>query len=77
MDLEDVAVVPVPDGEAQGFRTEPVPRRIRATLDHAVVVDTDRARYLFESGHLAVYLLPRDDVRHEYLRPSATTTTAA
>ena len=74
MDLEDVAVVPVSDGDAQGFRTEPVPRRIRATLDHAVVVDTDRARYLFESGHLAVYLLPRDDVRHEYLRPSATTT---
>ena len=74
MDLENHAVVPVPDGAVHTFRSEPVPRRVRATVGWATVVDTDDAVYMFETGYLPVYYVPRSDVREDLLRPSDTTT---
>ncbi|MEV4352517.1 DUF427 domain-containing protein [Actinoplanes sp. NPDC049596] len=40
----------------------PVPRRIRATLDGRVVIDTTRAVYLWEWPHYPQYYIPLDDI---------------
>jgi uncharacterized protein (DUF427 family) len=49
------AIVPV-------NHVEPVPRRIRATLDGAVVIDTTGARYVWEWPAYPQYYLPFADV---------------
>jgi uncharacterized protein (DUF427 family) len=41
---------------------EPVPRRIRATLDDMLVLDTTSARYVWEKPHYPQYYVPLDDV---------------
>ena len=46
---------------------EPVPRRIRAMLAGAVVLDTTRARYVWEWPHYPQYYVPLDDVNTDYL----------
>jgi uncharacterized protein (DUF427 family) len=48
---------------------EPVPRRIRAYLASAVVLDTTRARYVWEHPHYPQYYVPRDDVAADLLVP--------
>src|SRR4051794_40417557 len=53
---------------------EPVPQRIRAILAKEVVVDSQRAHLLHESGPLPVYSFPRADVRAALLEPSEKTT---
>ena len=42
--------------------TEPVPRRIRATLAGATVIDTTRAIYLWEWPHYPQYYIPLADI---------------
>jgi uncharacterized protein (DUF427 family) len=68
--IEDRAIIPVAPGAAHTVRVEPLPRRLRAVFAGTVVADTTGALYLFESGHLPVYYLPRDDVRFDLLEPS-------
>ena len=46
---------------------EPVPRRIRATLDGTVVVDTTRALYVWEWPHYPQYYVPFADIDPAYL----------
>jgi uncharacterized protein (DUF427 family) len=46
---------------------EPVPRRIRAFLADELVVDTTRARYVWEWAGYPQYYLPLDDVRTDLL----------
>ncbi len=46
---------------------EPVPRRIRAFLGGAVVLDTIRARYVWESPNYPQYYIPIADVNSEVL----------
>ncbi|MGY1672668.1 DUF427 domain-containing protein [Geodermatophilus sp. SYSU D00710] len=47
---------------AETGRVEPVPRRIRATLAGRTVLDTTRARYLWEIPAYPQYLVPVADV---------------
>lgn len=54
---------------------EPVPYRVRALVDGVVVLDSDAAAMLHETGHLPVFYVPAQDVRAELLAPSATRTT--
>jgi uncharacterized protein (DUF427 family) len=42
---------------------EPVPRRIRATLAGETVLDTTRARYVWESPYYPQYYVPTADIR--------------
>ncbi len=46
---------------------EPVPRRIRAFLSGRKVLDTTRARYVWESQAYPQYYVPVDDVRTDLL----------
>jgi uncharacterized protein (DUF427 family) len=46
---------------------EPVPRRIRATLDGQVVLDTTRARYVWERPNYPQYYIPVADVNTDLL----------
>jgi uncharacterized protein (DUF427 family) len=48
-------------------RLEPNHRRVRALVDGVAVVDTIHSIYLFETGHLPVYYLPKADVRFDLL----------
>jgi uncharacterized protein (DUF427 family) len=48
---------------------QPVPRRIRAYLEGHVIVDTTRARYVWEWPHYPQYYIPADDVAAECLVP--------
>ncbi|WP_406002717.1 DUF427 domain-containing protein [Streptomyces sp. NBC_00829] len=41
----------------------PVPRRIRAVLAGETVLDTTRARYVWEWSHYPQYYIPLDDIR--------------
>ncbi|MFI5100126.1 MAG: DUF427 domain-containing protein [Actinomycetes bacterium] len=52
---------------------EPVPRRIRAVLAGETVVDTTRARYVWERPSYPQYYIPVGDVRPELLVPEAGT----
>ncbi len=49
---------------------EDSPRRVRGMLGGEVVVDSRRVKLLHETGHLARWYFPRDDVRQELLEPS-------
>ncbi len=48
---------------------EPVPRRIRAYLRGEKVLDTTRARYVWEWPHYPQYYIPVADVRRDVLVP--------
>lgn len=52
---------------------DPVPYRLRALLAGEPVFDTTCAKLLHETGHLPVYYVPEDDLRHELLEPSGRT----
>ena len=54
------AIVPVD-------HVEPVPRRIRAVLDGRVVIDTTRARYVWEWPYYPQYYLPVGDIDPDVL----------
>jgi uncharacterized protein (DUF427 family) len=54
------AIVPVD-------HVEPCPRRVRATLGGEVVIDTLRARYVWEWPFYPQYYIPWADVRHDLL----------
>ena len=54
------AIVPVD-------HVEPVPRRIRATIDGRVVLDTLRARYVWEWPHYPQYYIPLEDIASDVL----------
>jgi uncharacterized protein (DUF427 family) len=49
---------------------DPVPHRLRGLFAGEVVFDTLGAKLLYETGHLPVYYLPEDDLRHELLEAS-------
>jgi uncharacterized protein (DUF427 family) len=46
---------------------EPVPRRIRAFLGGEKILDTTRARYVWELPYYPQYYIPLDDVRRDLL----------
>ena len=50
----------------------PVPRRIRAYLAGALVLDTQHARYLWENPNYPAFHIPRDDVADGMLVPEGT-----
>lgn len=56
-----------PQMASERGRIEPVPRRIRAYADGVLVLDTVRARYVWESAYYPQYYVPMADVRAEYL----------
>ncbi|MCL1600637.1 MAG: DUF427 domain-containing protein [Actinomycetia bacterium] len=49
-------------------------RNIRVEVDGTVVADSDRARFLFETGLRVRYYLPKTDVNFEYLTATDTAT---
>ena len=51
------------------------PRRMRAELGGATVLDSRGGKLLHETGHLPVHYFPEDDVRRDLLEPSSHTTT--
>lgn len=51
-------------------RTELSPRRVRGVIDGRTIVDSTRALYLFETGHVPVYYFPRADVDATLLHPT-------
>jgi uncharacterized protein (DUF427 family) len=60
--MSDYPAVIVPEGHV-----EPVPRRIRATLAGHTVLDTTRARYVWELPSYPQYYIPLGDVRGDVL----------
>jgi uncharacterized protein (DUF427 family) len=46
---------------------EPNHRRVRALVDGVVIADTIGSIYLFETGHLPVYYIPKQDIRFDLL----------
>jgi len=58
-----------------GYAVETVScaKRLRAALGETALFDTEGAVVLRETGHIAVYYVPRADVRMDLLHPSATT----
>lgn len=58
-------------GRAEGILYfERSPRWVRGWLAGENVVDSRRAKLLFEQGHLPIYYFPRDDVRMDLLEPT-------
>jgi len=53
---------------------DPVPYRLRGVLAEEAVFDTVSAKLLYETGHLPVYYVPEEDLRHDLLEPSDTQT---
>jgi len=49
-------------------------RNIRVEVDGVTVAESDRARFLFETGLPVRYYLPKTDVHFEYLTPTETAT---
>ena len=49
-------------------------RNIRVEVDGVVVAESDKARFLFETGLPVRYYLPKTDVHFEYLTPTETAT---
>jgi uncharacterized protein (DUF427 family) len=62
------------DGPRHRLLLHPFPRRIRGLLGGEVVVDSQRACLLHETGHLPQLYVPRQDVRDELLRATDHTT---
>jgi uncharacterized protein (DUF427 family) len=52
---------------------QPVPRRVRAVLAAQTVLDTTRARYVWEWPHYPQYYIPLADVRRDLLVPEGQT----
>jgi uncharacterized protein (DUF427 family) len=53
---------------------DPVPYRLRGTLGGETLFDTTEAKLLHETGHLPVYYVPEEALRHDLLEPSEHTT---
>jgi uncharacterized protein (DUF427 family) len=51
-----------PQLAAEVGRVEPVPRRVRATLGGRTVLDTTRARYVWEFPYYPQYYIPVEDI---------------
>ena len=49
---------------------DPVPYRLRGLVGPEAVFDTVGAKLLYETGHLPVYYVPEQDLRHDLLEPS-------
>jgi uncharacterized protein (DUF427 family) len=47
-------------------------RRVRVAVAGETVADTRRPRLVFETGHPTRYYIPLEDIRREFLAPSAT-----
>ncbi|WP_232246723.1 DUF427 domain-containing protein [Kitasatospora mediocidica] len=58
---------PYPAVNMQVNHVEPVPRRIRAVLAGETVLDTTRARYVWEVPYYPRYYIPLDDIRGDLL----------
>ena len=52
----------------------PSSRTVRVEIDGVTIAESDRARFLFETGLPTRYYLPKTDVRFEYLTPTDTST---
>jgi uncharacterized protein (DUF427 family) len=53
---------------------EAVPQRIRAVLNGETVIDTRRAKVLYESNIMGQWYVPAEDVRADLLTPTGTST---
>jgi uncharacterized protein (DUF427 family) len=63
---------PPPPGRA--LYLEPSPKRVRVIVGDEVVADSRCVMLLHESGSQPVYYFPPEDVRHDLLEPSDTST---
>jgi uncharacterized protein (DUF427 family) len=70
---EDEEVFGHPRDPYHRVDVRPSSRRVEVVLNGKTVADSRRALFLFETGLLTRYYLPRDDVRTELLLPSDTT----
>jgi uncharacterized protein (DUF427 family) len=52
-------------------RVEPTSRRIRVIFNGVTIADTCQALRVLETSHAPVYYIPPEDVRREFLLPSA------
>lgn len=52
-------------------RVEPTSRRIRVIFNGVTIADTRQALRVLETSHAPVYYIPPEDVRREFLLPSA------
>lgn len=55
-------------------RLEDTDKHIKIVFNGETIADTRRAKRLLETSHPPNYYLPLDDIKTEYLRPSAHTT---
>lgn len=60
--------------QAHTLYFEDFPRRVRAIFGGEVVVDSEKAKMLHETGHLPVYYFPEEDVNWELLQKTEHTT---
>ena len=51
-------------------KVEKTSKQIRVMYDGVVIVETNRAVRVLETGHPPVYYIPREDIRMEYMIPS-------
>ncbi len=62
-----------PEAIVERNHVEPVPRRVRAVLGGETVVDTTRARYVWEWANYPQFYIPIDDVQPGVLIPEGVT----
>ena len=65
-DLEDIRFVP---GDDHDVRLYPTAKRVRAFFGDVTIADSTRVQLMLESGRLAVYYFPVEDVRMDLLAP--------
>jgi uncharacterized protein (DUF427 family) len=52
-------------------RVEPVSKRVRVVFNGEVVADSGQSFRVLETSHPQVYYIPKQDIRMEFLQPSA------
>ena len=61
------------DRSVHAVETIPCAKRLRATIGGQALIDTQGAVVLRETGRIALYYIPRDDVRMDLLSSNGTT----
>jgi uncharacterized protein (DUF427 family) len=54
-------------------RLEDTSRHVQVVFNGVVIADTRRARRVLETSHPPVYYIPPEDIKQEYLQPTART----
>ncbi len=75
--LENLQVGIVPADGSYAIRVEPILKRIRAVVNEVAIADSTRTLMMWESGRLALYYFPLEDVRTDLLAASGTVVRSA